>query len=125
MDSNSFNLFCSSLPSATYVNQWRGSHVWKISHKVFAIGNWHRGRLSGITFKASEVAFEHLKDVEGIRPAPYFASRGLKWLQYYVPKSFPEVVVRSYIRNSHQIVASNLPRKLQKQLGLYLIEKNS
>ena len=40
MKLNDFNQFCNSLPNTTYSVQWRGSHVWKIGGKIFAIGNW-------------------------------------------------------------------------------------
>ena len=118
MDRRLFNSFCSSLPETTYVSQWRGSQVWKIGYKVFAIENWHRERLGGITFKASETSFEHLKEVKGIRPAPYFASRGLKWVQYYLPDNLPLNVLESYIAKSYLEVSSSLPSKLQRELNL-------
>ena len=118
MDRKLFNGFCSSLPETTYVTQWRGSQVWKIGYRVFAIENWHRERLGGITFKASETSFEHLKEVKGIRPAPYFASRGLKWVQYYLPDSLPLNVLERYIAKSYLEVSSSLPSKLQRELNL-------
>ena len=118
MDRRLFNSFCSSLPETTYVSQWRGSQVWKIGYKVFAIESWHRERLGGITFKASEMSFEHLKEVKGIRPAPYFSSRGLKWVQYYLPDSLPLNVLERYIAKSYLEVSSSLPSKLQRELNL-------
>ena len=33
-----FNAFCGALRATSYVVQWRGSHVWKVGGKVFAIG---------------------------------------------------------------------------------------
>ena len=38
MDYDQFNAFCRALPATAYVVQWRGSHVWKVGGKVFAIG---------------------------------------------------------------------------------------
>ena len=118
MDRKTLNIFCASLPATTYVEQWRGSQVWKVGHKVFVIENWPRGKLGGITFKVPETSFEHLKDVKGIRPAPYFASRGLQWLQYYLPNSLPNSVLERYIKKSYLTVAYNLSTKLQKKLKL-------
>ena len=74
MEPREFNSFCGALIAATYVNQWRGSHVWKVGGKVFAIGRWNKNRHSGITFKVSPIAYEVLKNTQGFRPAPYFAS---------------------------------------------------
>src|SRR6516162_4109982 len=79
-----YNAFCGGLPATTYVVQWGGSHVWKVGGKVFAIGGWHNGEAEpGITFKVSDIAYEMLKDQPGLRPAPYLASRGMKWIQHY------------------------------------------
>ena len=92
--------------------------MWKVGHKVFAIENWARGTLGGITFKVSETSFEHLKNVRGIRPAPYFASRGLKWVQYYVPDSLPESVLARYIEKSYLMVSASLSNTMQRKLKL-------
>ena len=40
MTYDEFNAFCRALPATSYVMQWRGSHVWKVGGKVFAIGGW-------------------------------------------------------------------------------------
>jgi len=77
-----FNVFCGGVPATTYVMQWGGSHVWKVGGKVFAIGGWDSGT-AAITFKVSDAAYEMLRDQPGLRPAPYLASRGMKWIQHY------------------------------------------
>ena len=78
-----FNAFCNSLPATNHVVQWGGSHVWKVGEKVFAIRRWQENDKPAITFKVSEIAFEVLRKMPGLRPAPYFASRGMKWIQQY------------------------------------------
>ena len=117
MNNTPFNLFCNSLHSTTYVQQWRGSHVWKVGGKVFAIGNWNRPILGGITFKTAEATFEHLKGLEGLRPAPYFATRGLKWIQYYTKGGLSEASLKVYIRQSHGMVSAALPKTIRQKLG--------
>jgi predicted DNA-binding protein (MmcQ/YjbR family) len=112
-----FNAFCQSLKATTYVVQWGGSHVWKVGGKVFAIGGWDEGRPS-FTFKVGDIAYEMLKDWPGLRPAPYLASRGMKWIQHYAKPGLPEAQLRDYIRQSHAIVARGLPKKRQVELGL-------
>ncbi len=107
-----------------YIVQWRGSHVWKVGEKVFAIGRWGEGKNTGITFKVSEIAFECLKDEPGLRPAPYFASRGMTWLQYYEEQDYTERRLshndlKSLLAESHRIVSLGLTKKKQKELCLY------
>jgi predicted DNA-binding protein (MmcQ/YjbR family) len=113
-----FNKFCGSLPAATYVVQWGGSHVWKVGGKVFAIGGWDDGHEAHITFKVSPMAFEILRDQPGLRPAPYLASRGLKWIQHFSKPGLSDAALRDHIRASHAMIANALSKKSRAELGL-------
>lgn len=112
-----FNGFCRSLPAATHVVQWGGAQVWKVGGKVFAIGGWRDGE-PGITFKAGDVAYEMLKEQPGLRPAPYLASRGMKWIQHFASPGLSDAELRDYIALSHAIVSQGLPKKKRAELGL-------
>ena len=112
-----YNQFCSSLPATTHVVQWGGSHVWKVGGKVFAIGGWGDDGRVGITFKVSEIAYEVLKNQAGLRPAPYLASRGMKWIQHFEDPGLSDLELKEYITISHQIVAKGLAKKKQRELG--------
>ncbi|MGF1641342.1 MAG: MmcQ/YjbR family DNA-binding protein [Rhodospirillales bacterium] len=117
MTYDEFNAFCEALPATGHVVQWGGADVWKVGGKVFAIGGWDDGG-ARFTFKASDVAFEMLKDRPGLRPAPYLASRGLKWIQHYGEPGLTDDELRGYLRQSHRIVAQGLPKRTQRALGL-------
>lgn len=118
MTQDEFNAFCRSLPATSHVVQWGGADVWKVGGKVFAIGGWNEGGTKGVTFKTSEIAFEMLRDQPGLRPAPYLASRGMKWIQQYARLGLNDDDLRAYLRESHRIVSLGLTRKLQRELGL-------
>jgi len=118
MNYRQYNAFCRRLPSTTYVVQWGGSHVWKVGGKVFAIGGWDDGAEAHITFKVSDIAYEMLKEQPGLRPAPYLASRGMKWIQHYAKPGLSDGELKDYLRASHRIVAQGLSKKKQKALGL-------
>ena len=113
-----FNEFCGSFPAATHVIQWGNSHVWKVGNKVFAIGGWNKGENPGITFKVSEISYEVLKEEAGLRPAPYLASRGMKWIQHHAKPGLSDDDLKSYLAASYQIVCRGLTKKKQKELGL-------
>ena len=117
MNYKEFNKFCRSLPATTYVIQWGGSHVWKVGGKVFAIGGWQDDKPS-FTFKVSDIAYEMLKEQPGLRPAPYLASRGMKWIQHFAEPGLSDAGLRDYIRQSHAIVAQGLSKK--KRIALRL-----
>lgn len=112
-----FNKLCRGLPATNYVMQWGGSHVWKVGGKVFAIGGWQEEEAS-FTFKVSDIAYEMLKEQPGLRPAPYLASRGLKWIQHFAKPGLHDKALRDYIRQSHAIVAQGLSKKKRVALGL-------
>ena len=113
-----YNAFCKALPATTYVVQWGGSHVWKVGGKVFAIGGWDDGEQPHITFKVSPIAYEMLKDRKGLRPAPYLASRGMKWIQHYGKPGLSPKDLKGYLKESHRFVALGLSKKRRKELGL-------
>tara|TARA_R110000824_G_scaffold400920_1_gene609887 strand:- start:34035 stop:34412 length:378 start_codon:yes stop_codon:yes gene_type:complete len=117
MTCREFNAFCEDLPATTHVVQWGGAHVWKVGGKVFAIGGWQRGAHPGITFKVSGIAWEILRDAPGCRPAPYLASRGMKWIQNHEP-GLGKRELKQYLKTSHALVAAGLSRKKRAELGL-------
>jgi predicted DNA-binding protein (MmcQ/YjbR family) len=118
MDLDSYNAFCAGLPQTTHVVQWGGAHVWKVGGKVFAIAGWSRGDELAVTFKVSELAFDILKEQQGLRPAPYLASRGMSWIQRVSAETMNDEALKDYLRESHRLVAAKLTRKLRLELGL-------
>ncbi len=117
MTYDEFNAFCGALPATSYVVQWGGSHVWKVGGKLFAVGGWDDDE-PRFTFKVSELSYEILKDMPGLRPAPYLASRGMKWIQHYDKPGLSDDDLRDYLRQSHKIVSLGLSKKKQRELGL-------
>lgn len=137
-----YNHFCGALQATTYIRQWGNAHVWKVGGKVFAIGGWGKaglekagraktGRGNGnedktenpaFTFKVSELNFEVLKDQPGFRPAPYMASRGMKWIQLYDnnngSQNNSDEALKYYLTESHRLVSLGLSKKRQQELGL-------
>ena len=110
-----FNSFCKSLPHTTYVNQWGGAHVWKVGGKMFAVLFPSPDKWAGITFKASDMSYEVLKHEKGCRPAPYFASRGMKWIQWYSDESLGAKELKAYLKGSYDLVFAKLPKKLRAE----------
>jgi predicted DNA-binding protein (MmcQ/YjbR family) len=119
MQVDEYNGFCRSLPLTSHVVQWGGAHVWKIAGKVFAIGRWDEddGEVH-VTFKTSELSFDLLKEQPGCRPAPYLASRGMKWIQRMRPDSMDDDALRDYIAESYRLVARGLPKGTRDALEL-------
>jgi predicted DNA-binding protein (MmcQ/YjbR family) len=114
-----FNEFCGSFSGTTYVMQWRGSHVWKVGGKVFAIGGWEKeSKAPAFTFKTSEQNFHFLGEHPDYRPAPYLASRGMKWIQHYKMSPIEREDLEYYLSESYRIVSLGLSKKKQRELGI-------
>ena len=123
MTQDEFNSFCRTLPHSFHVVQWGGADVWKVGtadkFKVFAIGGWQdKDQAFAVTFKTSEIGFEMLQDAAGCKPAPYLASRGMKWIMRVNDASISDQDLKEYLKTAHRLASMNLTKKLQKQLGL-------
>ena len=118
MTLDDYNGFCAALPATTHVVQWGGAHVWKVGDKVFAIAGSSAGSELAVTFKCSPMAFDILGEQPGLRPAPYLASRGMKWIQWLTGESMPDDALRDYLAESHRLAAAGLTKRARAELGL-------
>lgn len=119
MDLDAYNAFCKSLPHTTYVVQWGGAHVWKIGGKVFAIGGWQdEDDALFVMFKVTPMSFDIMKEQSGCRPAPYLASRGMKWIQRTGSETLSDEDLKAYVTQSYKIVGAGLSKTKQRQLGM-------
>jgi predicted DNA-binding protein (MmcQ/YjbR family) len=117
MTQDEFNAFCRALPATSHVVQWGAADVWKVGGKVFVIARFEDGE-PRLSFKVSDLAFEILKMQPGLRPAPYLASRGLKWIQHFEKPGLSDGDLKDYLRQSHRIIALGLSKKKRTELGL-------
>ena len=118
MRQDDFNTFCAGLAATTHVVQWGGADVWKVGGKVFAIGGWNAGDSYAVTVKVSELMYEVLWDHQGCRPAPYLASRGMKWIQVCGPGGPEGAELADLIMRSYDMIAAKLPKRVRVDLGL-------
>ncbi|NVK55526.1 MAG: MmcQ/YjbR family DNA-binding protein [Alteromonadaceae bacterium] len=118
MNHQDFNTFCGQFTAATHVVQWGKSDVWKVAGKVFAIGSCTKDQLPAYTFKTSDLNFEFLLNSPGYIPAPYLASRGLKWIQQIDTAGHLDDDLKYYIAESYRIVSSGLSKRKRIELGI-------
>ncbi|EKE84696.1 MmcQ/YjbR family DNA-binding protein [Idiomarina xiamenensis] len=120
MDMHAFNRFCATYTAATHVQQWGASQVWKVGGKVFAIGAMSKSGEPAYSFKTSDLNYHFLCQQAGYIPAPYLASRGLKWIQQIATNGELDDDLNYYLSESYRIVATSLSLKKQRELGLVL-----
>jgi len=117
MSNDEFNAYCGALAATSYVVQWGNADVWKVGGKVFAIG-WNNDNKMAITFKTSEQNYDFLAQHSDYQPAPYFANRGMKWIQIVKSVSENDDDLEYYLNESYRIVSLGLTKVRQKELGL-------
>ena len=71
-----------------------------------------------VTFKCSPESYDILKEQPGLRPAPYLASRGMKWIQMMSEETLSIEDLKLYLSQSHKLASLNLSKKRQRELGL-------
>ncbi|MEP3233811.1 MAG: MmcQ/YjbR family DNA-binding protein [Hyphomicrobiales bacterium] len=119
MNEQEFNAFCKAMKASTYVVQWGGAHVWKIGGKVFAIGGMgSKGvtnpNIQAVTFKVTPLSYDILKEQPGLRPAPYLASRGMKWIQHYDEAGLSDDDLKAYIERSYRTCGRKIDQKIAR-----------
>lgn len=109
--------FLLALPAATLSVQWGNDRVFKVGGKMFAVIGFHDDKTpGGMSFKASSESFRILTELPGIKPAPYLARAEWVWLDKST--RLPAKELKAYLTRAHAIVASGLPKKTQRELGL-------
>lgn len=108
-----FEAFVLSLPRVVVVRQWRDDSVAKVGGKIFALLDADPGE---VWLKVSDMAFELLTELDGIRPAPYFARAG--WVAIAPDSPLSQAEIATYVTEAHRLVAGKLSRKLRAELGL-------
>ena len=106
-----------ALPGVTLSIQWGNDRVFKVGGKMFAVIGVHEDkRAAGMSFKASSESFRILTELPGIKPAPYLARA--EWVYLDKPTRLPAKDLKAYLTRAHAIVASGLPKKTQRALGI-------
>ncbi|MEC9261228.1 MAG: MmcQ/YjbR family DNA-binding protein [Pseudomonadota bacterium] len=118
MDHHEFNAYCRTFTATSHVVQWGNSEVWKVGGKVFAIGSHSKSGTPAYTFKTSPLNFEFLCIAEGYIPAPYLASRGMKWIQQTDTSGPLDDELKYYLSESYRIVALGLSKRKRQELGI-------
>lgn len=100
-----------ALPGATQVTLWGRLDVYKVRGKVFA----SCGEAEGLSFKATEIAYEVLtRDGPG-RPAPGF--RPGAWVNVPLAELDAEDAA-GWIETSYRLAAAGLTKAVRAELGL-------
>lgn len=112
MDREGVGRVCMALPGVTLDHPWDPEHdAYRVGGKMFAVFG-----SGGLSFKASDIAYEVLTESGRARPAPYMARA--KWVNLENPSDWPDDELAEHLRIAHGIVAQKLTKKARAELGL-------
>lgn len=102
---------CRALPGVTMVVQWGADAVYKVGGRIFAVTG-----PEGVSFKATDIAFEALTESGRARPAPYLARA--KWLRFDCLGALDDAEMTDWLATAHALVAAKLTRAQRAEIGL-------
>jgi predicted DNA-binding protein (MmcQ/YjbR family) len=101
-----FESFVAALPAVTLVRQWRDDSVAKVGDKIFALLDQDPGE---VWCKVSDMSYDLLTELPGIRPAPYFARAGWVAISAASPLVAEDIAARMSRRKRLQLGIDHLP----------------
>jgi len=116
MSPEAFDRACLALPGATLSIQWGDDHVSKVGGKMFAVRGSGVTLGGGVSFKASDLAFEVLTETGRAAPAPYLARA--KWVHFPDLAALDADETADWVKTAHGLIAAKLTRKARADLGL-------
>ena len=106
---------CKKLPGVTEDIKWSDHLCFNIGGKMFLITSPDQVPPSA-SFKVTDEEFDELSSSEGFRPAMYLAR--YKWVYVEDISHLSKKQWEFYCKQSYQLVASKLPAKTRKLIGI-------
>ena len=101
-----------ALLGATLSVQWGAERVFKVGGRMFAVESSD----GGLSFKATDIAYEALVESGAGRPAPYLARA--RWVRFDDLAALDADEVTAWLATAHALVAAKLTRAQRRELGL-------
>lgn len=111
MSPEAFDAACRALPGVTMVVQWGADGVYKVGGRIFAVAG-----PDGVSFKATDIAFEALTGSARARPAPYLARA--KWVRFESLAELDDAEMTDWLATAHALVAAKLTRAQRREAGI-------
>lgn len=115
MNIEDIQAICKKLPHTTEDIKWETHLCFSVGGKVYIITNPDGSPVTA-SFKVKDEDFAELSEREGFKPAPYLAR--YKWIYVDNINRFTKKEWAQYLEAAYKLVASKLPAKTKKQLGI-------
>jgi predicted DNA-binding protein (MmcQ/YjbR family) len=116
MDYDRFHAAALALPGAALDIKWGSDRIYVVGEKMFAGAGSTDDAAPTFSFKASDMAYEHLIEQGLARPAPYLARA--RWVQLVGPDALADDDLLAYLAQAHGFIAAKLTGKVRRSQGL-------
>jgi predicted DNA-binding protein (MmcQ/YjbR family) len=116
VDYDRFHAAALALPGTALDIKWGSDRIYVVGARMFAAAGSTQDPAPTYSFKASDMAFEHLVEQGLARPAPYLARA--KWVQLVGPGALADEDLEAYLAQAHGLIAAKLTGKVRRSLGL-------
>ena len=111
--------YCRALLGTTEDVKWGKDLMFSVGKKMYAGFDAEDESERHLGFKCDDIDFERLTKMKGVKPAPYAARFG--WVSVDRVEAAPGLgddKIKALLKKSHGLVASCLPAKLSRELGM-------
>ena len=115
MNRSALNKLCAPWPGVSSDVKWGADLVHSVAGKMFVVC-LNQPKPDGFSFKVPDELFLALTEQPGIIPAPHAAR--YKWVRVTEPRRYGDAWLAARIRESYELVAARLPKKIRQNLGL-------
>ncbi|NUM80553.1 MmcQ/YjbR family DNA-binding protein [bacterium] len=112
MNLSQIEKYCLTLKGTTKDIKWGNDLCFLIGNKMFAVTSLDPPFKA--SFKVTAEQFAELTERDGIIPAPYLARN--QWIMVENPRALNLEEWSFYLKQSYELIASKLPKKLQKNI---------
>ena len=107
---------CMGFNGVTEDIKWEHNLCFSVGKKIFLIVSLDEIPVA-VSFKVTDEEFDEIAGQDGFSPAPYLARN--RWVKIEDLALMSRQEWEFYAKQSYQLVASKLPVKTQKHLGIY------
>ena len=113
---DAFHAAAMALPGVSLDIKWGKDRAYCVGDKMFAVAGMVGEDEPRYCLKCADGSFEMLCEEGVAEPAPYLARA--KWVLTRTHDSLPDDQLIAYLKQSHALIASKLPKKQRKALGI-------
>ena len=113
MEIDDIREYCLSMPGTSEGMKWGEHLTFMVGGKIFSVFGMDQTPINA-SFKVSNEDFETMSEMDGMKPAPYFAKN--IWIAVDDIGRISEIEWKRLLTEGYELVKAKLPQKIQDNL---------